>query len=336
MEKILITGGAGYIGAHMVHYLLKKGYSQEQIIVFDNLEYGHKKHLLDKTIFIKGDLRNRKDIEHAFEEHTINAVIHFAAYAYVGESMNKPHKYFHNNCTGGLNLLNAMKENNCKRIIFSSTCATYGIPKKIPISETEQQKPINPYGESKLMFEKMLKWFDHAYNIKSVSLRYFNVGGAGFNIGEKHDPETHLIPLIIEAAQGKRDSIRIFGDDYDTKDGTCIRDYIHVIDLCDAHLKALQFLEENSRSDFFNLGTSEGSSVKEVIKTVKEVTGKDFKIIIDKRRDGDPAKLVADFTKAKEHLSWMPQHSLRDIISSAWKWHNKSTITKKSGAGHRI
>jgi UDP-glucose 4-epimerase len=323
MKKILITGGAGYIGSHMVHFLISKGYNPKEIIVFDNLEFGHKEHLPEEVEFIRGDLRNSEEIEFIFRNNDIFTVFHFAAYAYVGESMNHPEKYFENNCTGGFNLLRAMRKNHCSYIIFSSSCATYGIPEKMPISEKELQNPINPYGESKLIFEKMLKWFEHAYQIKSVSLRYFNVGGAGFGIGEKHEPETHLIPLIIKTALGEKESITIFGNDYDTPDRTCIRDYIHIIDLCDAHYKAMDFLLRNNLSEVFNLGTGKGTSVKEVIDKLKKISNKDFRVVATERRKGDPAVLIADYKKAEKILGWKAERSIDEIIKSAWDWHKK-------------
>lgn len=324
LKKILVTGGAGYIGSHTVKYLLEQNIAPENIIVFDNLVYGHEDVVPAGVIFEKGDLLNKQDIENVFGKHQIDAVIHFAAYAYVGESMTNPFKYFENNIVGGLNLLNSMVKHSCLKIIFSSTCATYGIPEKDPIDEQEKQHPINAYGESKLMFEKILEWFGKIHKVKSIRLRYFNAAGAAYGIGERHDPETHLIPLVLETALGKRESIKLFGDDYITPDGTCIRDYIHVVDLASAHYKALQYLEtENIITDYFNLGTGKGTSVQEIINIAKRVTGVDFKVETVDRRPGDPDSLVADPLKANDILGWKAEYDIEKIITSAWKFHSK-------------
>ncbi len=320
--KILITGGAGYIGSITVHYLTNRGILPNEIIVFDNLVYGHQDFLPSQVQFIKGDLLNKEDITEVFTSNNIEAVIHFAAYAYVGESMTNPGKYFENNILGGLNLLDSMRKNNCKKIIFSSTCAIYGIPSTIPINEDAKQEPINPYGESKLMFEKVLEWYDRVFGIKSVRLRYFNAAGACFGIGEKHDPETHLIPLILRTANGDRPNLSIFGTDYPTKDGTCVRDYIHVRDLADAHYKALQLLEEvDFKTDCFNLGTGQRVSVQEIIELAESITGREVKTQVEKRRNGDPAILIADPTKANELLGWKAGYNIEAIIKDAWNWH---------------
>lgn len=323
MGKILITGGAGYIGSHTVHYFIKKGIKAKNVVVFDNLVYGSKKNVPKGVVFIKGDLLDKKNIERIFRKYKIDSVIHFAAYAYVGESMDNPGKYFENNILGGINLLEAMKAFNCKKIIFSSTCATYGMPQDIPITEEEKQEPINPYGESKLAFEKILKWYDKIYGIRNVVLRYFNAAGADFGIGERHDPETHLIPLVLEAAKNKNKSIKIFGTNYNTPDGTCIRDYTHVTDLADAHFKALKYLEKNNESNFFNLGTGKGVSVNEIVKIAKKITNKEIKAIKENRRSGDPAVLVASNKKAIKTLKWRPKNDINNIIKSAWAWHQK-------------
>lgn len=324
MKKILITGGAGYIGSHTVHYLISKGVDPSSIFVFDNLVYGHKGFLPNGVNFIKGDLLNKEDINKVFLDNKIDCVIHFAAYTYVGESMKNPGKYFENNIFGGLNLLEAMADGECSKIIFSSSCAIYGLPNESPISEKCNQKPINPYGESKLIFENILEWYSNIYNIKSVRLRYFNACGAGFGIGELHDPETHLIPLVLQTAKGFRDSISIFGDDYNTKDGTCVRDYIHVLDLADAHYKAINLLDQdNFKTDYFNLGTGVGVSVKEIIDISKEVTNIDFKVNIEKRREGDPDELVANPKKANEVLKWKANNDIRKVIEDAWGWEKK-------------
>jgi UDP-glucose 4-epimerase len=320
---ILITGGAGYIGSHTVHHLICNGVKPQDIIVFDNLVYGHKEHLPPEVIFIKGDLTNKKEIDHVFNKFNIKSVIHFAAYAYVGESMQEPGKYFNNNLSGGLNLLEAMYKYKCKKIVFSSTCSTFGLPEKLPITEDELQKPINPYGESKLMFEGILEWYRKIYNINYVVLRYFNAAGAGYGIGEKHDPETHLIPLVIQAALGQIDNIEVFGVDYDTNDGTCIRDYIHVLDLADAHSLALNYLNNKNESLSVNLGTSKGVSVREIIQLVKEVSKNNFNVVEGKRRKGDPAVLVGSNTMAKKLLNWSSSRGIVEIIESAWKWHKE-------------
>ncbi len=324
MKKILVTGGAGYIGAHTVHYLVSKGVQPSDIFVFDNLVYGHKDYLPTGVHFIQGDLLRKDEINAVFSENNIGCVIHFAAYAYVGESMENPGKYFENNILAGLNLLEAMLKGNCNQIVFSSTCATYGIPDVSPISEATPQKPINPYGESKLMFEKILEWYSKIHDIKSVRLRYFNACGAGFGIGELHDPETHLIPLVLQTAKGIRENVSVFGSDYETKDGTCIRDYIHVLDLADAHYKAMDLLDtEDFRTDYFNLGTGIGVSVREIIATSKKITGMDFTVLEMGRRAGDPAELVASPEKAHERLQWRAQYDIDFIIKSAWEWENR-------------
>lgn len=322
MRKILVTGGAGYIGSHTVHYLLARGVRPDNIVVFDNLVYGHREFLPENIPFITGDLLNKNDIQQVFSAHEIGSVIHFAGYAYVGESMQKPGKYFENNVLGGLNLLEAMRDANCKRIIFSSSCATYGVPRSNPINEAEKQVPINPYGESKLMFERMLAWYGELHGMRSVSLRYFNAAGAAYGIGERHAPETHLIPLILQAASGRREAAHIFGADYDTPDGTCIRDFIHVVDLAEAHYTALLDFEKRGHvTDYFNLGTGTGVSVRSVVNLAKEITGVNFTVVEDKRRYGDPDKLVADAAKAQAVLGWKAKFGIESILADAWKWH---------------
>ncbi len=324
MDKLLITGGAGYIGSHTVHYLLSQGYRPEEIVVFDNLVYGHREFVPKGITIYGGDLLNKGDVRDMFFSNAIKNVIHFAGYAYVGESMQRPGKYFENNVLGGVNLLEAMREAQCERIIFSSSCSTYGIPASNPIKELEKQLPINPYGESKLMFERILQWYGSIHGIRSVSLRYFNAAGAGYGIGEKHDPETHLIPLIMEAAKGARDAAHIYGTDYNTPDGTCIRDYIHIIDLADAHYKALQFFDEHEFiADAFNIGTGSGVSVRKIVDLAREITGANFKVIEEKRRNGDPEILVAESSKAQTMLHWHPKFGIEEILSSAWEWHKK-------------
>ncbi|MBD2395978.1 UDP-glucose 4-epimerase GalE [Cyanobacterium aponinum FACHB-4101] len=319
---ILITGGAGYIGSHTVKFLQNRGYD---ILVFDNLVYGHRD-IVEKlgVSFIEGDLCDRTLLDDLFQEYNIEAVIHFAAYAYVGESVENPAKYYRNNVTYTLNLLEAMEKAGIRKIVFSSTCATYGIPEEVPIKETHPQNPINPYGYTKLVVEKMLSDFQRAYNWEYVAFRYFNAAGASSDglIGEDHNPEPHLIPLILYAALGKRDSISILGDDYPTPDGTCIRDYIHVEDLAQAHLLGLEYLLDGGKSEVFNLGNGNGFSVKEVIKAAKKVTGKDFTVKNAPRRPGDPPILVGSSEKAKKILNWQPQYpDIETIISHAWQWH---------------
>lgn len=319
---ILIVGGAGYIGSHLNKEINKKGI---ETVIFDNLSYGHRDFVKWGT-FEKGDLGNIEDIRAVFKKYPIEAVMHFAAFTYVGESVENPQKYYQNNVKNTLNLLQVMLEENVKYFVFSSTCATYGNPVEIPITESHPQNPINPYGKGKLMVETVLKDYSDAYGLKYASLRYFNAAGADpeGEVGELHDPETHLIPLILDAAAGRREDIKIFGTDYDTPDGTCIRDYIHVTDLAEAHILALEYLQNGGKSDFFNLGNGNGFSVKEVIETAEEVTGKDIKAIEAERRAGDPPILVGSSTKAKETLNWNPKYDeLSKIIETAWNWHKK-------------
>lgn len=320
---ILVCGGAGYIGSHINKQLNKEGY---ETVVLDNLVYGHQEAVKWGT-FVNGDLADTAAIEAVFSAYKIEAVFHFAAYAYVGESVTEPEKYYTNNVVNTLNLLNVMKRHGCNRIIFSSTCATYGEPENVPITEDMLQNPINPYGMTKLMVEKIFKDYQKAYGLQFVVLRYFNAAGADPDgeIGESHNPETHIIPLVLDAASGKREDIKVFGTDYDTPDGSCIRDYIHVTDLADAHLRALHFLEEGNQGDFFNLGNTVGTSVLEVIESVKRVTGKTFKVILSDRRAGDPAKLVGSSDKARRVLGWKPKYGDIDtIVNHAWQWHEKA------------
>jgi len=318
---ILVTGGAGYIGSHTVAELLEQG---KEVVVIDNLQTGHKDALLGGKLY-EGDLRDKELLKRLFAENEIEAVIHFAANSLVGESMKDPVKYFDNNVYGTLCLLEAMDKANVRKIVFSSTAATYGEPEKVPIEENDPTHPTNVYGETKLTMERMMAWFDQVLDIKYVALRYFNAAGAHASgkIGEDHDPETHLVPLILQAAIGQRDSIKIFGDDYNTPDGTCIRDYIHVSDLADAHLRAVEYLLGGGDSDVFNLGSGQGFSVKEMIEAVREVTGRDFPVQVTPRRAGDPAVLVASSDKARSVLGWKPSRdNLQDIIGSAWGWHS--------------
>lgn len=314
--KVFVTGGAGYIGSVTSEQLLDKGH---EVVVFDNLELGHREAVDDRAQFIEGDLRDRDCIVSAMNETKPDAVMHFAAYALVGQSMQKPEIYFGNNVVGGINLADAMLDAGVGQIVFSSTCATYGVPEHVPISEEENQKPSNPYGESKLVFEKALKWYHDLHGMKTIYLRYFNACGATEKFGEDHDPESHIIPIILKTALGQRDKVSIFGDDYRTADGTCVRDYIHIVDLAQAHILALTCEESGG----FNLGNGTGYSVKEVIDVAREVTGHDIPAEIAPRRPGDPDSLVASATKAREVLGWEPKFgSLREIIESAWKWHS--------------
>ncbi|MEL6492425.1 MAG: UDP-glucose 4-epimerase GalE [Cyanobacteria bacterium J06634_6] len=322
-STILVTGGAGYIGSHTVQVLCKNGY---KVLILDSLVYGHRDIAEDVlgVELIVGDISDRPLLDRIFEQYSISAVVHFAAYAYVGESVKDPSKYYQNNVVGTLTLLQAMVAASVKRIVFSSTCATYGVPSVVPIPEDHLQNPINPYGTSKLIVEKMLADFDVAYGLKSVIFRYFNAAGADPEglIGEDHSPETHLIPLVLLTALGKRDTISIFGSDYPTEDGTCIRDYIHVRDLATAHRLGLEYLFENDHSQIFNLGNGCGFSVKEVIATARKVTQRTIEAVPCDRRPGDPPSLVGSAEKARSVLGWDPKFSaLEDMLSHAWQWH---------------
>lgn len=325
---ILICGGAGYIGSHVNKYLNQNGYDT---VVFDNLVYGHREAVRRGT-FVQGDLSNWDEIEEVFRRFSIEAVIHLAAYAYVGESVLEPEKYYYNNVVCTLNLLRVMKKYGCKRIIFSSTCAVFGEPDTLPITEDMPQNPVNPYGFTKLVVEHTLRDYARAYGLQFVVLRYFNAAGADpeGEIGESHDPETHLIPLVLDAASGKRPNIKVFGTDYDTPDGSCIRDYVHVWDLASAHLLALKYLEEGGKSEFFNLGNEQGTSVLEVVETVRRITGREVPVIYERRREGDPARLVGSSGKIRERLGWKPEFcGIEKIVEHAWKWYEKSGRKKK-------
>jgi len=316
---ILVTGGAGYIGSAAVEDLQKKG---EKVIVLDNLVYGHKQAIGENVVFYEGDIGDKKLVEQILTEHDIEACMHFSAYAYVGESVEQPQKYYENNFVQTLKLLEVLIAKNVKKFIFSSTCATFGEPQYMPLDEKHPQFPVNPYGWSKFMVERALADYDKAYDLKFVALRYFNACGATERCGEHHDPETHLIPLILFAAQGKRESISVFGDDYPTPDGTAIRDYIHISDLSQAHLLALEHLRKGGESEFINLGNGTGFSVMEVIEAARKVTGKEIKAVIAPRRAGDPSRLIANSAKAQEVLGWNPQFpEIEKIIEDAWKWH---------------
>ena len=318
---ILVCGGAGYIGSHAVRQLIDKN---ENVVVVDNLETGHEDAIHPQAKFYKVDIRNEEELDKVFSENKIDEVIHFAANSLVGESMTNPLKYYNNNVHGTEVLLKVMIKHNVKKIVFSSTAATYGEPKNIPILESDLTNPTNAYGETKLAMEKMMKWADISHGVKYISLRYFNVAGAheSGEIGEDHNPETHLIPLILQVPLGKREYISIFGDDYDTHDGTCIRDYIHVTDLVDAHILAVHKLREGSSSNIYNLGSGNGFTVKEMINAAREVTGHPIPAKVCERRAGDPAKLVADSKKARTELGWNPKfENVEAMISSAWNWH---------------
>ena len=323
-QTILVTGGAGYIGSHAVKALQRAGY---EVVILDNLVYGHQD--IAETLgaeLIVGDTNDRTLLDRIFCDRKICAVMHFAAYAYVGESVTQPDKYYRNNVVGTLTLLEAMVAANIKSFVFSSTCASYGIPQQIPITEDHPQAPINPYGATKLMVERILQDFDVAYGLKSVIFRYFNAAGADPTgaIGEDHNPETHLIPLILQTALGIREAITVYGSDYPTADGTCIRDYIHVTDLAEAHVLGLEYLLKGNQSEIFNLGNGNGFSVKEVIDAAKQITGKPINVVMGDRRVGDPPALVGSSEKARTILNWQPKYAdLNLILQHAWQWHQK-------------
>ena len=315
--KIFVVGGAGYIGSVCAQLLLDEGH---EVAIFDNLSEGHRRAVDSRANFIRGELADRAQIEAALSRTRPDAVMHFAAYALVPESMRDPSKYFRNNVSNGLNLLDAMVATGVQRIIFSSTCAIFGPPERVPIDETAVPRPISPYGESKLAFEKILRWYDQIHGVKFVSLRYFNASGATENFGEDHRPETHLIPTVLKVALGQSANVEIYGTDYETPDGTCIRDYIHIVDLARAHILALGA----SGSGFYNLGTGGGSSVQEIVEACRKITGRKIGTVEKPRRPGDPPRLIASSEKIKKELGWQPQfQSLDAIIKSAWAWHQK-------------
>jgi len=315
--RIFVVGGAGYIGSVCAQLLLDEGH---EVVVFDNLSEGHRRAVDSRANFIRGELADRAQIESALTGTRPDAVMHFAAYALVPESMRDPSKYFRNNISNGLNLLDAMLKTEVRRIIFSSTCAIFGPPDRVPIDESAVPRPISPYGESKLAFEKILRWYDEIHGFKFVSLRYFNAAGATENFGEDHRLETHLIPTVLKVALGQKPNLEIYGTDYETPDGTCIRDYIHIVDLAHAHILALGA----AASGFYNLGTGGGSSVQEVIAACRKITGRKIEVIEKPRRPGDPPRLIASSEKIKKELGWRPQfQSLDAIIESAWAWHQK-------------
>lgn len=331
---ILVTGGAGYIGSHTVAALVE---GERDIIILDHLVQGHKEALIGGKLY-EGDLVDAAVLDRIFTENNIEAVIHFAAHSLVGESMTNPTKYYHNNVYGTLCLLEKMVQYGVNKIVFSSTAAVYGNPEQLPIGEFDKTEPTNVYGETKLAMEKMIRWFDVAHGVKFISLRYFNAAGAHLSaeIGEDHTPETHLIPLILNVALGKRAFISVYGDDYDTEDGTCIRDYIHVSDLAAAHILAVDALLNGAESNVYNLGNGKGFSVKQVIETVREVTGHPIPANYEARRAGDPAVLVASADRAKAELGWQPQYAdLNSIVSSAWQWHSKYPNGYKDKSTHQ-
>lgn len=322
MKTVLVLGGAGYIGSHALKDLIQNGY---QCVVADNLVYGHRDAVLCEN-FVEIDLKDAEKVSQLFKKYPVDGVIHFAAYTYVGESVECPGKYYRNNVVNTINVLEAMKENGVKHLVFSSTCATYGSPEYIPIDEKHPQAPISPYGKSKWMNEKIFEDYETAYGLKYMALRYFNVAGCDVagQLGERHDPETHLVPLVLDAVNGKRENITVFGTDYDTPDGTCIRDYIHVEDIARAHRLALEKLWEKEESHCINLGTGKGTSVKEIIDAVEKVTGKKVPVQYGTRRTGDPAILYAANQKAKDILGWIPRYTeIEEIVKTAWNWQSQ-------------
>lgn len=321
MMSLLVLGGAGYIGSHCVHQLIEKGHD---VVVIDNLGTGHKSSVNSKARFYEGDIRDKTFLDGVFSKENIEGVFHFCAYSLVGESVEKPLTYFNNNIHGLQILLEVMFAHNVDKIIFSSTAAVYGEPNSIPINEDDTTNPTSPYGESKLVMEKMMRWCHKAYGINYAALRYFNVAGANSEgkIGEDHRPETHLIPIVLQVALGQRDNLTVFGDDYNTPDGSCIRDYLHVEDLITAHIQAFDYLKNGGESGAFNLGSSQGYSVFEILETARMVTGKDIEATVGKRRAGDPGTLIASSDKAKTLLGWTPQYDdIKEIIQDAWRWH---------------
>ena len=316
--RIFVTGGAGYIGSICVEEMLNRGH---EVAVLDNLTEGHRAAVDPRATYYQADLSDREAVARAIGEFGPEAVMHFAANALVGESMENPSKYFRNNVANGVNLLDAMVENGVKKFVFSSTCATFGVPESMPIDESLPQRPINPYGESKLMFEKILRWYDEIHGLRFTALRYFNAAGASEKFGEHHRIETHLIPNVLKVALGQKDAVEIYGTDYETPDGTCIRDYIHILDLADAHIRAL----DRGQSGFFNLGTGGGTSVREVIDCCRSVTGREIAVREKPRRPGDPPRLIASSDRIRAELGWEPKfQNIRPIVESAWAWHLKN------------
>lgn len=321
MKTILVTGGAGYIGSITVRKLLEQGY---KVIVLDNLSRGHIESVPKEVTFVKMSISDEQKVLALLEEHAIDAVIHFAAYAYVGESVSDPNIYYNNNLVKSLIFLECLKKKNIKKIVFSSSCATYGLPKQIPIHEDLEQHPVNPYGFTKLLFEQALKFYRDNFSVHFVALRYFNAAGAAYGIGEDHRPETHIIPIALQVALGERTHFDLFGTDYDTPDGTCVRDYVHVLDLAQAHILALKHLENGGESKFYNLGIGKGYSNREIIKACEEVTGKKISVMEKERRAGDPPILYASAEKIRKELAWQPKYELKDMIQSAYEWHKNN------------
>jgi UDP-glucose 4-epimerase len=317
--SVLVVGGAGYIGSHTVRALLGKGY---RVIVLDSLVTGHRESLPKDVKFHQADLADREALSKAFREDEIDMVVHFAAFIEAGESMTDPRRFYRNNVANTINLLDVMLDSGVTKIVFSSTAALFGVPETIPIAEEAEKVPVNVYGRTKLMVETILRDYDSAYGLKSLCLRYFNASGAGYDIGEDHRPETHLVPLVLRVAQGKAKDVKVFGTDYPTADGTCVRDYIHVLDLAEAHVRAVQRLADTGASDQFNLGNGKGYSVKEVVDAARRVTGQSIPVIETARRPGDPPVLIADSSKIRTDLGWVPQFDLDEIVASAWQWHS--------------
>jgi UDP-glucose 4-epimerase len=322
--SVLVTGGAGYIGSVTAELLLDAGH---RVVVFDNLARGHRGAVDPRAAFVEGDIADGELLEQTLRQHQVDAVMHFAAHSLVGESMENAAKYFSNNVTAGLTLLDAMLRAGTRMVVFSSSAATYGMPHNVPIREDDPTEPINPYGESKLVYEQLLRWYDQIHGIKFVSLRYFNAAGASEKYGEVHDPETHLIPLVLQVAMGQRPALQIYGDDYPTPDGTAIRDYIHVVDLAEAHLLAMNWLADGGESQIFNLGNGAGFSVKEVVQVAREVTGHEIPAQMGPRRPGDPPALVASSEQITKILGWQPTYpGLKEIIETAWAWHREHPL----------
>jgi len=321
MTKVLVTGGAGYIGSHLVRSLLENGF---EVVIVDNLLRGHKKSIPDKVKFYKTDLGDKANLKKIFRENNIDAVLHLAGFIEIAESMSNPKVFYENNVISSLNLLNAMLEFGVKKIVYSSSASIFGIPSIIPVGENNKKNPMNVYGMTKLIVENIMKDYDVAYGMKSICLRYFNASGAGYGIGEDHNPESHLIPLVLQVALGKRENVFIFGTDYKTRDGTGVRDYVHVIDLAGAHILALKKLLKENKSERYNLGSGRGYSVKEVIQTAERITGKKIPFIEKDRRKGDPPFLIADSGKIRKELGWTLKFGLREIIESAWNWHKNN------------
>ncbi len=321
MKTILVTGGAGYIGSITVRRLLEEGY---KVIVIDNLSRGHIESVPKEATFVKMSIGDEQKVLDLLDQHAIDAVIHFAAYAYVGESVTDPNLYYNNNFNEGLLFLEYLKRKNVRKVVFSSSCATYGIPKEVPIHERMDQHPVNPYGFTKLLFEQALKFYKDNYFLNFVTLRYFNAAGAAYGIGEDHKPETHIIPIALQVALGEKKQFELYGTDYDTPDGTCIRDYVHVLDLAEAHILALKHLDNGGESKFYNLGIGKGYSNREVLRVCEEVIGEKIPFVEKERRAGDPPVLYASSEKIKKELGWQPRYELKDMISSAWDWHKKN------------